>query len=209
MWKYIVSITGNTATGTTTLAERLSQLREWQVTYSESYIENSPFFTKFLRNPRRWAFHNQAFFITEYIEMYQKITRSNEETGEILCLDYTVFELDVYTHAMRRRGLIDQGEYDVLSRMVELLRPDLLAPSLLIYLSAGVDALMQRISNRNRTDEKSIDRAYIEALQTSFHSFIGSWDRGPVLWVDSEREDFLNDDDTVMSIADRALSRIK
>lgn len=208
MWKHIISITGNTAVGTTTLANRLSQLTKWKAAYSEPYIVHSPFFNKFLRDHKRWAFHNQAFFIAEYVEMYQGVTRQIEPTNEILCLDYTVFELMIYTNAMKQVGLLDHEEAEVLSRIFELLQPSLLIPDLLIYLTAKADVLIQRVNKRNRTDESNIDRAYIEALQSSFGYFIGSWDKGPILLVDSEKEDFLNDDNVITSIADEALKRI-
>lgn len=208
MRKYVISITGNTAAGTTTLAKRLSQVVKWQAIYSETYLARSPFFSKFLQDHKRWAFHNQTFFVAEYIEMYQRVTRSIEPMNGILCLDYTIFELTVYTRAMKENGILDQEEYEVLTRVFELLRPNLLIPDLLIYLTANVDVLIQRMNERKRSGEKNMDRAYIEALQVSFDNFVGAWDKGPILVIDSEEYDFRYDDSAVRFVANQALGRI-
>ena len=205
----LINITGNTATGTTTLAKRLNQLVGWQAVYSENYLNQSPFFAKFLQEPSRWTFHNQVFFIAEYIEGYRVVTQSSENEDRIVCLDYTAYELVIYTEAMRAKGFLDLDEYRTLRKIFGLLELTLRIPDLLIYLTARIDVLIGRIQKRSRSVESEMmDKDYLEVLQRSFGGFIASWTRGPVLKIDSEKTDFLHDDDVVRLIAAQALNKM-
>lgn len=208
MWKHVISITGNTAAGTTTLAKRLSRLVGWQPVYSEVYLNRNPFFINFLQEPKRWAFHNQVSFIAEYTADYQVITRQTESKNQILCLDYTIFELTVYNTAMREMGFVDLDEFRVLQDVANLFRPDWLVPDLLIYVTAGIDVLVNRIRQRGRLAEKNIDTMYLRALQTGFDHLAESWIVGPVLSIDSETNNFRDDDAVVEFISAQALRQI-
>ncbi len=205
----VISITGNTATGTTTLTRRLNQLVGWRAVYSEDYLNRSPFFAKLFQEPSRWAFHNQVFFVAEYIERYRAATQPSENEYQIMCLDYTVYELMVYTEAMRARGFLDLDEYRTLRKIFGLLEPTLRIPDLLIYLTARIDVLIRRIQKRGRSVESEMmDKDYLKALQRSCDGFTASWTRGPVLRIDSEKTDFLHDDDVVSLIATQALNKM-
>lgn len=207
MQRYIISITGNTATGTTTLARRLGQLAGWRPVYSEEYLNQSPFFAKFLHDPRRWAFHNQSFFIAEYITMYQTETTRTRPENHILCLDYTVFELEIYTDAMTRMRFLACDERRIIDRYFSLLKPQLILPNLLIYLTADIDVLMRRIKNRDRLAERCIDMHYVKALQASFDHFVATWKESPILIINSQEANFFNDE-TIKVIADNVLAKM-
>lgn len=205
----VISITGNTATGTTTLTRHLNQLVGWQAVYSEDCLNQSPFFAKLFQEPSRWAFHNQVFFTAEYIERYRAVTQPSKNEERIMCLDYTVYELMVYTEAMRARGFLDLGEYRTLRKIFGLLEPTLRIPDLLIYLTARIDVVIGRIQKRGRSVESEMmDKDYLDALQRSFDGFIASWTRGPVLKIDSEKTDFLHNEDVVRLIATQALNKM-
>jgi len=205
----VISITGNTATGTTTLTRRLNQLAGWQAVYSEDYLNQSPFFAKLFQEPSRWAFHNQVFFIAEYIERYRVVTQLFGNEDRIICLDYIVYELMLYTEAMRTKGFLDLDEYRTLRKIFGLLEPTLRIPDLLIYLTTRIDVLIGRIQKRSRSVESEMmDKDYLEALQCSFGGFIASWTRGPILKIDSEEINFLRDDDVVRLIATQALNKM-
>lgn len=204
-----ISITGNTAAGTTTLARRLNQVVGWQAVYSEDYLNQSPFFANFIQEPSRWAFHNQVFFIAEYIEGYRAATSPSAHEGRIVCLDYTIYELGIYTEAMKSRGFLDLDEYKVLRKIFGLLEPTLRIPDLLIYLTAGIDVLIRRIQKRGRSVESEMmDKGYLKALQHSCDGFIASWTRGPVIRIDSEKMDFLHNDEVVRLIATQTLNKM-
>lgn len=80
-------------------------------------------------------------------------------------------------------------------------------PNLLIYLVCDVDVVMKRIHLRQRSGEMNIDVSYVKALQASFDDFVASWTQCPILTIDSEENDF-RDDETIRIIAERALCRL-
>ncbi len=207
MARLVVSITGSTATGTSTLTERLTQLLGWESVLSESYLNRSPFFTSFLEDPRRWAFHNQGFFIAEYVSMYQAAIQSSTCRARVLCLDYAVAELAVYTDAMRKMGFLTGEEHKVLRKYWELFKPHLAVPDLLIYLVCDIDVVMRRLHRRGRSGEFNIDVKYVKALQSSFEEFVASWTQCPILSVDSEESNF-HEDETIATIAERVTSAL-
>ena len=61
MNKSLIVVTGNSATGTTTLTKKISEIFSFEALFSEMFLKNSPFFGKFLSEPSKWAFHNQIF----------------------------------------------------------------------------------------------------------------------------------------------------
>jgi deoxyadenosine/deoxycytidine kinase len=204
----IVSITGNTATGTTTLARNLSKLMGWEPHYSDDYLNVNPYFGNFLHQPTRWAFHNQIFLIAEYIESYQYITQSLNTTNRTSCLDYSIFELKVYTKTMHKMQYVDDAEYNTLVKLLNTYK--LVVPDLLIYLTAGIDVILERVQQRGRASESIIDREYITKLQNDFDDYASRWDSSPIIYIDSEKYNFLNTNviEKVAKIIQRKLSRL-
>lgn len=204
----VICVTGNTATGTTTLTRRFNEVVGWSAVYSEDYIRRSPFFRRFLETPTRWAFHNQVFFFAEYAKWYRAVVSGEKDDHGIVCLDYSAYELLVYTEAMAACGFLDEAEHATLLSLFRVLEPTLRAPDLLIHVHAPVHVLIQRIKARGRPGESRIGVDYLRALQESFSRFMASWTRTPVLTIDSADVDFAHDDDVVRSIGAQALRQL-
>jgi deoxyadenosine/deoxycytidine kinase len=193
----VIAITGNTATGTTSLTRRLSEIYGWLPVYSEEYLKTSPFYRNFLQDQRRWAFHNQAFFLGEYISCYRSAISSVECSDRVVCFDYGIFELAVYSGAMKDTGALTSSEYDILCRILDLILPTLPLPDLLVHLTTDIDVIATRLKERNRSCEALIDASYLSALDENFRDFVGSWKYSKVLQFDSGKVDFVNDDEAL------------
>jgi len=85
--------------------------------------------------------------------------------------------------------------------MIEYLK----APDLVVYLKANVNTLMKQIKSRGREFEKGIERSYLERLNRSYGHWIGSYKLGKVLIIDSNKLDFVYNNDHF----DFILSKIK
>jgi deoxyadenosine/deoxycytidine kinase len=72
--------------------------------------------------------------------------------------------------------------------MIEYLKP----PDLMIYLRANVDTLMKQISKRGRDFEQGIQRSYLETLNTLYEDWINRYKLGPLLIIESDNLDFVN-----------------
>lgn len=196
-----ICITGNTATGTTTLARRLSAYSGWNVYFSDDYLNRSPYFERFLLNPAQWAFHNQVFFLAEYISSYYELIKHSQKP---FFLDYSIYELKIYTAAMREIGYLEIDESDAVERLWDLYKQHISNPVKVIYLKSSTDVIVNRLLTRGRKNENGIDRLYIDALQKSFDNYFFEFSECPLLTINSAEVNFF-DEREVYKIIDQIL----
>jgi len=78
-------------------------------------------------------------------------------------------------------------------RVHEALAEKMIPPSLIVYLRASIDTLMQRITLRDRPYERNMERGYIAELNQAYDDFFLSNSRKtPVLVIDSNQLDFVH-----------------
>jgi deoxyguanosine kinase len=58
-------------------------------------------------------------------------------------------------------------------------------PDLIVYLTADTDVLMERIAIRDRSYERTMERAYIESLNQAYEEFFAHHAATPVLPIDT------------------------
>ena len=63
-------------------------------------------------------------------------------------------------------------------------------PDLIVYLRASTDLLMQRIAQRDRPYERSMERGYIAELAAAYDDFFATT-KSPCLVIDSNSLDFV------------------
>ena len=63
------------------------------------------------------------------------------------------------------------------------------APSAVIYLTAPVDVLMERIAERGRSYEAAISRQYLEDLSAVYARYFSAYRAAPVIEIDVSQVD--------------------
>jgi len=63
------------------------------------------------------------------------------------------------------------------------------APSAVIYLTAPVDVLMERIAERGRSYEATISRSYLEDLSGVYARYFSAYQAAPVIEIDVSQVD--------------------
>ena len=71
---------------------------------------------------------------------------------------------------------------------------DIPTPDLLIYLQAPIGVLMKRIKKRGRSFEKYINIEYLERLNSMYLKFFNNYSASPLLVVNAEDIDFVNNE---------------
>jgi len=66
-------------------------------------------------------------------------------------------------------------------------------PELLVYLSAPIETLMQRIASRGAAGEERIEPEYLIDLAMRYDRLLDGWDKCPVLRIDNRDMDYVND----------------
>ena len=79
-------------------------------------------------------------------------------------------------------------------------------PDIVVYLQANSDTLMDRIVRRNRSFERDMERDYIERLNEAYNHFFFHYHDTPLLVVNTNRIDFVNQPDDFEDLLQRILS---
>ena len=200
MRRYI-NITGNLAVGCTTLAIHLAESYGWIASLERDV--QSPFLGRFYADPRRWAFHNQAYFITQSLEQHLDLLRDPGLAEATVVQDYTVYDpLEIYAKAMAEYGALSPEELSMLERMFNLMVSLVRPPDVLVYLKAPISVVWRRVRERARQSERTVDLNYLQILQNVYDKFIEAWRLSPVVTVDADSIDFRADSDALHQIGD-------
>ncbi len=181
-----VAIEGVIGVGKTTLARLLQQ--SLQANLLLEIFEENPFLSKFYGDRARYAFQTQVFFL---LSRYHQQRRSVDELtadGQSLISDYT-FEKDALFAGIN----LQDDELEMYYRVHEALAEKIIPPDLIVYLRADTDLLMQRITQRDRSYERNMEREYIQQVNEAYDAFFlnGKQHSAPVLVIDSNQLDYV------------------
>jgi deoxyguanosine kinase len=192
-----IAIEGVIGVGKTTLARMLQE--PFKAELLLEVFEENPFLSQFYADRQRYAFQTQIFFL---LSRYHQQRRSISELvarGENVVSDYT-FEKDALFAGINLIG----DELEMYFRVHEALAEKIQAPDLIVYLRASTDLLMKRITQRNRSYERNMDRDYIDELNQAYDSFFLKGPRtAPVLTVEAVTLDFVRYPDDLHWIENR------
>jgi deoxyguanosine kinase len=183
-WEYI-AIEGVIGVGKTTLAKFLSQ--EYKAKIILEDIDGNPFLPQFYEDPERYAFPTQIFFLLSRYNELRNLTNRELFTRKIIS-DYT-FDKDRIFASIN----LEKRERSLYEKIYNLLDKDIIKPNLIIYLQASLDTLMERIKSRGRSYERKIKEDYIKLLIRSYDEYFFHLQKSPVLILNSNEFDFLNE----------------
>ena len=101
-----------------------------------------------------------------------------------------------------RLNLTDD-EYALYDKVYRHLKPQTPTPELVIYLQAPVDTLIERVLRRGVAFERQIPEAYLARLADAYTRFFYQYTDAPLLIVNSERLNFVDNPDHVDLLLER------
>jgi deoxyguanosine kinase len=183
----ILAIEGPIGVGKTTLARRLAEHYG-----SELMLEDpadNPFLEKFYADPKRFGLPTQLHFLFQRVRQLQRF-QQNDLFMPIYISDYMLEKDRLFAELT-----LDKSEFEmyclVYERVVETV-PD---PDLVIYLQARIPSLLNRIALRGIGYERDIEGDYLERLAGAYARFFRNFSRSPVLVVDTENVNLVDDDE--------------
>ncbi len=180
-----IAIEGVIGVGKTTLA-RLLQPR-FDAELQLEVFEENPFLADFYGDRERYAFQTQIFFLLSRYYQQRRSVREVLDSGRNLVTDYT-FAKDALFASVNLKG----DELEMYYRVHEALGEKVRLPDLIVYLKADISVLMQRIAQRDRSYERSIEVDYIKALNQAYNDHFEHHYQGPpVLPVDTNRINYV------------------
>ncbi len=158
-------------------------------------FEENPFLSDFYGDRARYAFQTQIFFLLS--RYHQQRAVPDLLARGALVVDYT-FAKD----ALFARINLTGDDLTLYHRLHDALAEKTPLPDLTVYLRAPTPVLMGRIFRRDRAYERQMDPAYIAALNDAYDQFF-SHATGPVLTIDTEHLDFVNNPADLQAVAER------
>ena len=184
-YRYVV-VEGPIGAGKTSLARRLSQHLDGELLLEAP--DDNPFLAKFYEDPARHALSTQLFFLFQRIQQLRDLKQIDLFSG-VTVSDF-LFDKDAL---FARLNLADE-ELHLYQQIYGQLAPQAPAPDLVIYLQASQERLLERIRRRDKAYERGIDERYLIRLADEYRRFFYQFDAAPLLIVNSDRLNFVDED---------------
>jgi deoxyguanosine kinase len=197
-----IAIEGVIGVGKTSLARLLQPSHDANLLLE--VFEENPFLSSFYQDRARYAFQTQMFFLLSRYYQQRRSVPDMLLRKQTLISDYT-FDKD----ALFARINLSGDELDMYHKLHEALAEKIPNPDLIVYLRATTDTLMQRITTRDRSYERSMERGYIETLNQAYDAYFlqPKIDRS-VLVIDSNGLDFVHNSEDLDWVDKRIRQRL-
>jgi deoxyadenosine/deoxycytidine kinase len=180
-----VAVAGNIGSGKTTLTTLLAKHYNWEPHFED--VDENPYLNDFYNDMQRWSFNLQIYFVNSRFNRIKEI----KEKKKHVIQDRTIYE-DAYIFApnLHAMGLMSTRDFENYFSLFNLLDHLIAPPDLLIYLRASVPTLVNQIQKRGREYESAIRIDYLKRLNERYEAWISTYDKGKVLIVDVDNNNF-------------------
>ena len=194
-----IAVEGPIGAGKTSLARLLADHFAGRLILEMA--EENPFLSDFYKNRERAAFQTQVFFLMSRYAQQQQII-NHDLFSRTLISDYLFAKDGIFA----RINLSDR-ELSLYNRIASTLESNTVMPDLVIYITASVDILIERIRRRGRDFERGLDRHYLEAVSDSYSEFFFHHRSTPLLVIKTDNTDFRKDTENFDYLTNKILSR--
>lgn len=191
--KYI-AIEGAIGAGKTSLAQILAERAKARLVLER--LEDNPFLPKFYEDRSNFAFQSQLFFLLTRYGQQRELLQQDLFYDCLIC-DYLFAKDRIFAYLN-----LDEDELLLYEHMYEFLDDAIPRPDLVIYLQASTDILMERIKRRGREYEKRLSQEYVRELNERYNSFFFHYSQTPLLIVNTDNLDFINDEGDLMDLVE-------
>jgi deoxyguanosine kinase len=178
-----ICIEGNIGAGKTTLCQMIALEHNCKVILEE-FAEN-PFLEYFYRDPARYAFTVELFFLSERQKQLEK-----EAVQTDLFYDFIISDYSLIKSLLFARANLSADEYKLFYKIYLALTANSPKPDLILYLHRETEHVQSNITKRGRLFENEITSDYLQKIQDSYFDFFKSQFLIPVVVVDLNDQDF-------------------
>ena len=182
-YRYIV-IEGPIGAGKTSLARVMSERAGGSALLEDP--DSNPFLPGFYQDRARYALPTQLFFLFQRANQLRALKQPDLFSG----LTIADFMLD--KDLLFARLTLNDDEFALYRQVYAQLKPQAPDPDLVIYLQASTETLIERVRRRGVPYERSIPDDYLARLAESYARFFYQYDASPVLIVNSDNLNFVD-----------------
>jgi deoxyadenosine/deoxycytidine kinase len=193
-----IAIAGNIGSGKTSLTNLLAKHYRWEAHF-EDVIDN-PYLDDFYNHMERWSFNLQVYFLKSRFKQLIQIRENDQNVIQ----DRTIYEdSNIFAPNLHAMGLMTRRDFDNYLSLFELMENLIKGPDLLIYLRSSIPNLVNKIHKRGRSYENTISIDYLSRLNERYEAWISSYDKSPLLIIDVDEIDFVENPEDLGSIIQR------
>jgi deoxyadenosine/deoxycytidine kinase len=181
--KYI-AIEGVIGAGKTSLATMLSKKLKAKLILEK--FETNPFLENFYKDPERYAFQTQLFFLLSRFQQQQELMQYDLFNNYVIS-DY-IFEKDKIFAYLN----LQDDELKLYEKIISFIERNIPKPDLVIYIQSDLEQLVKNIKKRNRSFESNISEEYLKELIEAYNYFFFRYKNCPLLIVNCTTLDFVN-----------------
>jgi len=190
-----IAVEGVIGVGKTSLAKLLAERLRARLVLEEP--EANPFLPDFYKDPRRYAFQTQMFFlISRYRDLKERAQPDLFSEG--IVADY-LFQKD---RIFANLNLSDR-ELTLYDKIAPLLEEEIPRPDLVVYLQASPEVILTRIHQRGRHYERLMDPKYTATLAEAYNYFFFHYREAPLLVVSTDEMNFVDRRSDLEDLIDR------
>lgn len=193
-----IAIAGNIGAGKTTLCELLSAHFGWEVNYEST--DDNPYLEDFYNDMNRWSFNLQIYFLSNRYRQIVDIQKGSKTVIQ----DRSIYEdAHIFAPNLHHMGLMTERDFHNYFELFDLMRSQVKAPDLLIYLRASVPTLVQHIQQRGRDYESTMSLHYLKSLNDKYEEWINSYTEGTLLVLDVDELDYKHQEKDRLLVIER------
>jgi deoxyadenosine/deoxycytidine kinase len=178
-----IAVEGPIGVGKTSLVQLLADRFEGVMVLED--ITN-PFLPDFYDGRAGAAFQVQIYFLLSRFQQQREINQMNLFQRLVLA-DYTFPKDRIFAYLN-----LDDTDLRVYEKLYPVLEHEVPTPDLVIYMQASVPVLLERIAQRGRDFERTIDPDYLVRLSEAYSYYFFHYRDTPLLVVNTDDIDFVN-----------------
>ncbi|KXZ39105.1 deoxyguanosine kinase [Alkalithermobacter thermoalcaliphilus JW-YL-7 = DSM 7308] len=204
-----ISIEGPIGVGKTTLTNILTS--HFNATSLMEIVEENPFLSQFYKNIKEYALQTEAFFFFNRVKQLEDIEKVLKK-GQIVVSDYNIIKNLIFA------GLtLNKRQFYKYKQVYDIFVSGLPQSDIIIYLTSDTDTLMKKISLRDRSFERQMNRSYIDNLREEYEYYFNErsikhyfGEKTPrIIKVDNTYLDFINNENDRQFIINKVQNEIE
>ncbi|HET7580559.1 MAG TPA: deoxynucleoside kinase [Bacillales bacterium] len=202
-----LAVEGPIGVGKTSLARAISD--HYHIALLEEIAEANPFLGNFYENIEDWSFQTEMFFLCNRFKQLEDIESRYLSKNQAVVADYHILKNRIFAARTLKNDHLEKY-----MQIDHILRDNLPNPNVILYLTASLETLLERIARRGREAEKHLDPGYLQRLVSDYEVFMNKFERKhpdlPVLRFNGDQMDFVEnhrDLHNILSQLDRIFSK--
>ncbi|MBS4179770.1 deoxynucleoside kinase [Lederbergia citrea] len=202
----VIAIAGTVGVGKSTMTRTLAEALGFKTSFEK--VDANPYLDLFYQDFERWSFHLQIYFLAE---RFKEQKRMFEQGGGFI-QDRSIYEdTGIFAKMHYEIGNMTETDYETYINLFEamVMTPYFPHPDLLLYLEGPLEDILQRIHLRGRPMEQQTPDSYWIEMHERYEKWIESFDACPVLRLNINDYDLINDSSSINSIIEQISKHIK